>query len=243
MPQNIDASLKSIMDPLLTIARGTFAKDWDEDTLINTTLLTWAGMGLVHYVCGQKGLTWFPTKLLTEASKQPRMPFDLTPLMAPPTELSNKPHMTGSLRLIIEAIVEIKRRQEPELTNENNFDAMVFALAGKGMASLNDVLSDKPIWWASPDLVDQFESMKAELCGKVSNRKTEIILDDLLQGVTPLWGQLAETQLGKKLPKRKTAILTLLVQELAGDAIAYMDEKGRLAWKASDEFRREFEED
>jgi hypothetical protein len=35
----------------------------------------------------------------------------------------------------------------------------------------------------------------------------------------------------------------MLIQELAGDVIAYKDEKGRLAWKASAEFRREFEED
>ena len=68
---NIDASLQSILDPLLKIARGTFAKDGDDETLTNTALVTFAGMGLVELVPGKNGLTWVPTQLLIEQSKQP----------------------------------------------------------------------------------------------------------------------------------------------------------------------------
>jgi len=67
---NIDASLQSFMDHHVTIARGTFAKDANDETLTNSALLAFAGMGLVKLVCGPNGPTWFPTDLLIELSKE-----------------------------------------------------------------------------------------------------------------------------------------------------------------------------
>jgi hypothetical protein len=239
----VDPSLQSFMDPLLTIARGTFAKDGNDETLTNSALLTFAGIGLVKLVCGQNGPTWFPTDLLIELSKEPRRPIDLTPFMAPSADFSIEPQMTGSLRLMIDDIVEIKRQQQqPELVDDNNYDAVLLALTGLELTSLDDVLGDKPIWAARPDLVDRFESIRAGLCGRVSNRKSKLQLDDLLETFAEQYHEMVKIRLGKKAKKRATTIAMLLTHERAGLVIAYKDAEGHLAWKASAELRDEFEE-
>jgi len=67
------------------------------------------------------------------------------------------PRMTESLRLMIADIVEAKRLKQPELADDNNFDATLLALAGLGLASFVEVPGDELIWIARPALVDKFE--------------------------------------------------------------------------------------
>jgi hypothetical protein len=127
---------------------------------------------------------------------------------------------------MIEDIVEIKRQQQPELVDDNNYDAVLLALAGLGLTSFDDVLGDKPIWAARPDLVDRFESIRAGLCGRVSNRKSKLQLDDLLETVAEQYHKMVKARFGKKVKKRVTTIAMLLTHERAGLVIAYKDDGG-----------------
>ena len=240
---NVDTSLQSIMDPLLTIARGTFAKDGNDETITNSALLTFAGMGLVKLVRGKNGPTWFPTDLLVEQSKKPSRPFDLAPFMKASAEECNEPQMTGSLRLMIQDLVEAKRQQCPEVKEREGLDGTLLLLAGLGLASLNDVLGEKPIWVADPELFDKFKSVRHGLSsGVVRNRKSEIRLDDLLEKVTGEFHKMVKATLGKKAKKRIVTLAFLLAHELAGDVVAYKDDEGRFAWKGTEQLRGDFEE-
>ena len=240
---NIDASLQTYLDPLLTIARGTFAKDSNDETVKNSALLTFAGMGLVKLVPRKNGPTWFPTDLLVEQSKNPSRPFDLAPFMDASAEEYKEPQVTGSLRLMIQDIVETKRQQRLEATERDGFDAILLLLAGLGLASLNDVLGEEPIWVAEPDLFDKYESVRDALSGGVvRKRKSEIRLDDLLKNVTEEFHKMVKATLGINAKRRTVTLAFLLAHELAGDVVAYKDDEGRFAWKGSDQLRRWFEE-
>ena len=243
---NIDQSLQSILDPLLKIARGTFAKDGDDETLTNTALVTFAGMGLVELVPGKNGLTWVPTQLLIEQSKQPTRPIDLTAFMAEcvaPDGESDEPKMTGSLRLMIDEIVEAKRQQQPELEKRKSVDAILMSFAGLGLVSFGKFQGHEEIWAATPNLLDKFESIRDGLSGRLAKfRESEIRLDDCLKSRIEFIHEMFAERFGRKVrrraKRRAVTIGFLLAGERDGEVIAYKDDEGRLAWKASDAMLR-----
>jgi hypothetical protein len=197
-------------------------------------------MGLIQLVSEKNGLTWAPTALLLEQWKKPPTPIDLTPLTEKTVDGSCRPQMAGSLRLMIEDIVEIKRQQQPELEERNCVDAILIGFAGAGLASLIGGPGDEPMWSAHPELFFKFESIRAGLGGRSKYRKTKIQMDDLLKMVVAQFEQMTKAKFGITSPKLATTITTLLTLETAGEAIAYKDNKGRLAWKASGQLRDSF---
>jgi hypothetical protein len=242
---NIDASLQSFMDPLLTIARGTFAKDGNDETLTNSALLTFAGMGLVACVPGKNGPTWVPTQLLIEQSKQPARPIDLTAFMAECSASdgeTDEPKMTGSLWLMIDDIVDRKRQQQPELAKRNCADGLLLSFAGLGLVSFDKFQGGEETWAATPNLLDKFESIRDGLSSRLAKyRKSEIRLDDHLKRLVEFNRNMLAKRFGKKPKRRAVTILFLLACERAGQVIAYKDDDGHLAWKASDAMLRSFE--
>jgi hypothetical protein len=237
---NIEPSLQSFMDRHITIARATFGKDLDDDVLTNTTLLTFAGMGLAKCVFEGGDPTWVRTDRLVELEKTPAMPVDLTPFMATPVDQGNAPQMTESLRIIIADMIEIGQQTHPERAENITVDSTLLYLAGQELASFMEAPDKKWIWRASPRLIDYYE-MGEGIDSLAMGRRPKIKTDDLLKSLSKSFSKKARADFGYNLPRRVATILTLLSLEVGGQAIVYIDEEGRLAWKASDNLRRDFE--
>jgi hypothetical protein len=228
------------MDRNINIARATFAKDVDLEVSTNTTLLTFAGMGLAKCVFEGDYQTWVRTELLVELETMPTTPLDLTPFMIEVATEENVPHMTKSLRLIIADIVENGRQTRPEYAENITVDSTLLGLAGLGLVSSLEALDGKWIWVAKPELVDRFK-MGGGVDSLAMRRRPEIRTDDVLMTVIKCFCKMARARSGRSLSKRVATISTLLSLESGGDAIAYKDDDGQLAWKASENLRRQFE--
>jgi hypothetical protein len=75
--------------------------------------------------------------------------------------------------------------------------------------------------------------------------KPKIRMDETLKSIMEAMMELVELQLGTKLDrrvKRLSMIAGLLAQEMNGQAIAYKDDKGQLAWKASEDLQQSVNE-
>ena len=71
--------------------------------------------------------------------------------------------------------------------------------------------------------------------------KAEIKIDSVLKCVIKNFAQMARLRDGHNVNKRILTVTTLLETERAGDAIAYLDGEGQLAWKASGSLQQAFE--
>lgn len=68
-------------------------------------------------------------------------------------------------------------------------------------------------------------------------------MDETLAGIVKGLQELTSLRLGQKPDKtgdRAAIIALLIVQELIGDVVAYIDAEGRLAWRASDQLKEWF---
>ena len=68
-------------------------------------------------------------------------------------------------------------------------------------------------------------------------------MDETLAGIVKGLQELTSLRLGQKPDKtgdRAAIIALLIVQELIGDVVAYIDAEGRLAWRASDRLKEWF---
>jgi hypothetical protein len=232
----IEPKLQEFIDRKMVIAKATFAKDADEQMLRNTMLLECAGLGFAKAENKIGGIMWVRTELLAELEKGPTRPFDLTPFMATAnTEGDKLPSMTDSLQLIIADMVAQGEQPDAGWTKQNASDAVLLMLAGQGLAATATDQAGNWIWCANPALVDGYQMGGGK-------RKPKLIVDETLKGIQKALTQLVEVEIGCKVPKqmkRMSAIMTLIQQELIGDAVAYKDSKGRIAWKASAKLQRE----
>jgi hypothetical protein len=238
---NIEPSLQSFLEPYITMGRATFARDTDDEKLTNTALLTFAGMGLVKAVVANGETIWVKTEKLKEVEKTPPAPVDLSPFMEAPVEKSSEPKMSNSLRLIVEDIISIRQKNQSELADNITIDSTLLFLAGQGLALFVDGPDDKCIWVPHADLIDHFELGRDGIASLASHRRAEIRMDALLKNATKEYYKMSKALFGGAYSKRAVKIQTLLTLEMGGEAIAYKDDQGRLAWKASDELRKPFE--
>jgi hypothetical protein len=177
---------------------------------------------------------WVRTDVLAELEKEPARPFDLTPLMTTTRKQGDcVARMTESLRLIVADIIELGKRQHAEWAEQNAVDFILLMLVGQGAASITKAQDDNLIWCANPPLIDGYQM------GGGSG-KPKLLVDAALKGTVKAMTSLVECEIGCKVPKR---IIALIQHELIGDAVAYKDCKGRLAWKASAELVRDLETD
>jgi hypothetical protein len=228
---SIEPELQEFIDGKIKIAQATFAKDTDEQTLRNTMLLYFAGIGLVRADHSDDGFTWVRTGLLVELERGPTRPFDLTPFMTMTmTKGDNLPCMVESLRLIIADMITVGKQQHLGWAEQNGVDIALLTLAGKGLASVMEGQDGNWVWHANPELIDAYQMGGG-------TRKPKLILDKALKGIQKALTKLVEVETGqRKVPKRMkrmSTIIALIGQELSGLAVAYKDPKGRLAWKAS----------
>lgn len=236
----IDPALQAAMDPYIAIARATFANGADEQALANTVLLTFSGMGLAKGVRGNHGTMWVRTEQLKELERMQTAPIDLSPFMVRSDDGDNQPQMTESLRLILADIIRIGQQDRPEIAQNITVDSTLLALAGQGLASFTRETGGKWIWDANVDLVDRYKMGKG-IQGFGNGPKPKIKMDDVLEFVRKNSFKMARARDGYNVSKRVHTITTLLVLERHGDAVAYIDSEGQLAWKAAGNLRRSFE--
>ena len=236
----IDPALQAEMDPLIVIVRGTVANCADERTLANTLLLTLAGMGLATKVRKQADFVWVSTERLKELQKTPTAPFDLTPFITASIAGNGEPRMTESLRLILRDIITNDRAARPEIIENITVDSTLLALAGCGLAYLAKEPGDQWIWSPKIALIDKYKMGKG-IEGLAYGPKAEIKIDLVLKCVINNFAQMARLRNGHNVNKRVLTVTTLLETERAGDAIAYLDGEGQLAWKASGSLQQAFE--
>jgi hypothetical protein len=250
MSINIEPVLGEIMNYFVAIGRSTFAKDaTDEASLHNGLLLILAGRGLaeIKIVNGQP--VWKAAGQLVERFNQPEKPVDFSVLSESPIDNISAPAMNGSLRIILDAYVDhAKMQREASATSEAietgttenaGHDLMLLVLAGSRKARFERIDEGGGFRWiATPALINEFNS---EMTGKESE---EIRIDSTLSEVAEYWYILSKESAGGVAPPRSGVnFITVQMMEMDGRAIAYRDFDGALAWKASDEFRREWEDD
>ena len=238
---NIEPSLQSFLEPYITMGRATFARDTDDETLTNTALLTFAGMGLVKAVVANGETIWVKTEKLKEVEKTPPAPVDLSPFIEAPVEGGGEPEMSNSLRLILEDLISTGKKEQPELAKNITINSTLLLLAGQGLASFVEVPDDRRVWVAHSDLIDHFELGRDGIASLAGRRGAEISMDAVLKYVTKQFYKMSKARFGGALSRRQAKINALLVLEMGNEAIAYKDDQGRLAWKASDELRKSLE--
>jgi hypothetical protein len=236
---NIEPSLQSFLEPYIAMGRATFARDTDDQTLTKTALLTFAGMGLVKAMVTNGETIWVKTEKMKEVEKTPPAPIDLSPFMAASVEEGGEPEMSNSLRLIVEDIISAGQKNQPELADNITIDSTLLLLAGQGLASFVDVPDDRRVWVAHSDLIDHFELGRDGIASLAVRRGAEIRMDAVLKYVTKQFYKMSKAS-GGALSRRVAKINTLLILEMGNEAIAYKDDQGYLAWKASGELRQSF---
>jgi hypothetical protein len=237
----IDPALQTAMDPYITIARATFANGADQQSLAHTVLLAFAGMRLAKCVRKKRAWWWVGTEELGDLKKAPDAPVDLTPFMATIIEKKGDPQMMESLRLIITDVVTVGRKTRREMAENITMDTTLLAFAGCGLASFKRISNDKWVWAPDVTLIDRYQ-MGNGIGGVANGNKAKLVLDDILKFVFENLFKMARLRTGHNVSKRIPTITTLLLQECHGEAIAYIDGQGRLAWKASGKMRKAFEE-
>ncbi len=86
--------------------------------------------------------------------------------------------------------------------------------------------------FAAPQLIDGYQMGGAQDPSRLQG-EPKIILDNTLEATVRGIVKLASIRRGGKIRERMPTIVALIMQELAGDVIAYKNSEGQLAWKAS----------
>lgn len=242
MALNIVGKLKTVIDSDVEIALATFAKDADEETAKATSLLVYAGYGMAKCIMEKDGIRWVATEMLNER----RALLDISKFDNLKSEPAAKPALTGSLQVRMEQLLDYAKLQTPLKNSENcTFDLVLLTLAGLGLATLVPTENGQEIWAGRPNLfIGDYESI---LFSKSHNsglkRTTDLrrqLMDDDLKFHAKMMRKLARAGGHNVGSKRDTDIAVLLTYEYAGNAIAYRNADGRLAWKASPKLLKEF---
>jgi hypothetical protein len=92
----------------------------------------------------------------------------------------------------------------------------------------------EPVWLASIEPVQEFNEASA---GK---KAFSLRMDDTLTGVAEFGCELGQAKVGSGVPIDAIKLALLQSLEVAGEAVAYQDFDGALAWKASEGMQKDF---
>jgi hypothetical protein len=167
--------------------------------------------------------------------------------------------MSPSLKLAIAEIVDHCLLSDEEADRRITPALALLILAGKGQAEL-ELVDKGVVWLPGVELLLNFKSVTAEggfrsqgggalvLGGaKVkhgvvkSKYRNKLRMDALLKDLTKYCYK-ASRKTVPGIGRDAASIIVLIGAEAHGDAIAYKDADGHLAWKASDKFVREYRE-
>lgn len=158
-----------------------------------------------------------------------------------------------SVRLTMVELAE--RDRHPGTPEECAMDLALLSLAGLGYARLTLHQNGDAVWVPDASLLLHFKTiasgeqsvdvseadagLKAD-CPTDAKRRTLVRMDECLRAfIQRSFGRAKAEESHNDFNKHLLQIL--ITHELNGEAIAYKDFDGELAWKASDEFRQKFE--
>jgi hypothetical protein len=229
----IDPSLQLLMDPHIATVRATIGNSDHEHQLIRTILYTMVGMGLATCCREHWGITWIPTEKLKRRTDCTAVPMDYFSAVAVANDKKYGPQsMARSLRLIIDDMVEV----EKDAMTKGARDLVLDSLAHLGNALLGENPAGELIWVASPELINRYVMGMQWRPLQPHGRPALIRLDDVLAREIERFWNASWTYFGAAEQRRSFTCSWLLKLERRGDAIAYKNKMGQLAWNASPEF-------
>jgi hypothetical protein len=200
-------------------------------------LLVLAGKGLAKL---EMQPVWVPAERLVNAFQKVGEPIKLSKLTGHDGEPFAPPKMAGSLKIIIAELMDRARTgQSPGGGLPDNLtpDLTLLTLAGLGKAKCVIDLGNELVWTASIELVRQFNEMAT------GQSTIGLRMDDDLSHMAGCWYKLSKAQFpGHHQDKDIVSLAMLQGCEIDGDAIAYKDFDGALAWKALEELLDELSE-
>ena len=230
MSLNIEPRLQIIIDDHLSVARQTFAKD-DPDTKRSAVsiLLMLAGQGLAKMEIGGGGPVWVAAEDLAAGSHRPAKPLDISSRSGCSRNQPMGPKMTGSMKIVLAEFVNQARKKSAasgDSGDQITEDYVLLTLAGLGSACWHMDPTGEPVWVPTIDGIEQFNELGT---GKAAG----IRMDDTLTQVAGFFRQLGQMRFGSGAPATLINLAMLHTFEIGGDAVAYRDLDGALAWKAS----------
>jgi hypothetical protein len=180
---------------------------------------------------------WIASENLAASSQVSAKSLDLVPLLGGAGKEPSQPKLTGSLKIILADFVN-RARNEHLARGENadniTEDLVLLMLAGSGKACWLMDPTGEPVWLASIEGVQEFNEASA---GK---KAFSIRMDETLTGVAQFGCDLGQAKVGSDLPMDAIKLALLQSLEIAGEAVAYKDFDGALAWKASEGMQEDF---
>ncbi len=233
----IDPLLQSFIGPHIATVRATIGHtDEQERQIIKPILYTLVGMGLAQAVDkDDDGISWVPTRKFKRRRNVEVAPIGfsvIAPLLAVNVD-PNRQSMTGSLRLIIDDMVKVSKDAGNECASS---DSTLAALGGFGYALLGEGPNGDLVWTACPELISSYVLGMEWRLPLPGEDLPLIRRDDTLKREIDRFWNLSREKFGAAEEKRSFTCSWLLRLERRGDAIAYKNNIGQMAWKASPEF-------
>jgi hypothetical protein len=232
----IDPSLQLLMDPHIATVRATIGNSDQEYQLVRAILYTMVGMGLATSIREHWGITWIPTAKLKRRIDCTAVPMDyFSAVGAANDRRYGLRSMARSLQLIIGDMIEVEEDAITKGAKDIDVDLVLGSLAHRGNALLGERPTGELIWVASPELINRYVMGMEWRPLQPHGRPPLIRLDDVLaREIERLWN-VSWTYFGAAEHRRSFTCSWLLKLERRGDAIAYKNKTGQLAWKASPE--------
>ncbi len=143
--------------------------------------------------------------------------------------------ITQSLSPIIDDMIDVKRQTNP-MDQDIETNTVLGALAQAGHAAIGKTGEGQSIWVASPELVNTYV-MGLEWTVSLGDQRNPILrLDAVLRAEIDRHWQISRSKHRSAENERLFTCSWLLMLERRGDAIAYINRLGQLAWKASTGF-------
>jgi hypothetical protein len=233
---NLEPQLQQIMDHIIAGRRQRFAKNEPAEGELRNDLLEFlVGEGLAEVqIRGGKPI-WVATDRLAKTLRGEQI--DLSTIVhGNAGETVDQPKLPGSLKIMLTAFIDHARKEQSargEEPDKVTIDEMLRILAGSGKARLMPGPDGKLVWVPSPGAFEEFNEMV------FGHRTIEIRTDDVLKHMAQNFYELSKAlMVGDDVSKDVAALAMLQNLEVAGDAIAYRDLDGALAWRASKQLRR-----
>jgi hypothetical protein len=256
-----DIQLQNIMNRLVGVARVVIPDNqWGAETLRNSFLLLLAGHGLVKLELSPTGEpTWSATEELIEADNSREAGQPIMKELFVPSANNRDIDIMPSLHIVIEAMLPKGPLCVLSINKDdkrNKEERVLLLLAGLSLAVLMPQGNGDLAWAGTPQLLLAYNAYKernpqgdlsqdsewGELT-LIVRSNSKVRMDDLLTEDAQMWHKIAYAETGIKLDKQVTAMTGMMSAETIGDAVAYRDFDGQIAWKASERYRRACTED
>ena len=236
---NIDPQLLQIMD-LIAGPRETPATNEPAENAFRNDMLEFLfGQGWAEMRVREGKRIWVATASLPEALRgeqiepSSHMPNNAgEPAGEPAGQSTCEQKLTGSLEIMMAAFMDHARNEwlaRGEDSKEVTADRMLRMLAKLGKVRLRPDPEGELVWVPSPEAFEDFNDII------FGHRTIGIRTDDVLKHMAQNLYELGEVHIiGADVCDDVASLAMLQALEVAGDAIAYRDSDGALAWRVSE---------